>query len=115
MSIPRTAVTLALLFCCCGDSLQGDGTGFSPRDAAVPGCVLGAFGGDPAQECIAQWSCTPEGVSTLACGDIPDAGQSCWCILEEASPVLIDEVPTSCMDEAIVTEFARDMCGWDWL
>jgi hypothetical protein len=86
-----------------------------PEAGELVECTTGTYGGDPAVQCIATWSCHTYGNLTLACGsDIVPNEIACVCVRENEQPQVVG-VPTSCVDLAVLTTFVREQCGWSWL
>ncbi len=68
-----------------------------------------------AGSCVAEWTCQNEGTISIACAPT-DGGTQCACIVDsKMDPMMVDDAPTSCADDADVTTWARASCGWSFL
>lgn len=109
----RTAliVIVFLVACSAEESSPYDAQFGTPVDTSTADCIVGSYGGDPLTACAASWQCAVEGPRSLLCGTGIDAsGPVCLCITEDSQMQV--GIPASCMDLAVLTEFARAACGW---
>ncbi|GEM_PF-5661711 len=108
----RTALILIALAACSEEEPSPYDAAFGdPVDTVDADCVIGSYGGDPQTACTASWQCAMEGSRSLLCGTGIDAsGPACLCITEQGQTQV--GVPASCMDLAVLVEFARTACGW---
>lgn len=119
-SPPLLALLTALVGCSAeeADPVDVDDVDmFDPHDVpAADACMLVVFGAGPDDACVAEWACPLEGVLTLACGEIEDGTIVCACAQgEDSEPTVVEETPASCTDPVVLTELARESCGWSWL
>src|SRR5262249_2639755 len=79
---------------------------------ALLSCTKAAHVSFPSGGCLMERGCADAGLVVLTCAQA-DGGVSCACAAEKLSYVPF--APSSCADEAVVTDFARQRCGWSWL